>query len=180
MPSHKMPVARQRKILVIAWLSMATMAILGIILYPRLFQNNYPGAVSQAKEMYVDHKHHLHDLRHVFQKIEQDYPGKLLTVWVHINRDMVELRVDSLTAQGERIHQETHYDNWPVEKPAGLRNKMLQAGVAIIRNDGQAICFKLDKTLLHGHHGYIIHSEHADAGVPVDKNWFVAFKEIEY
>ncbi len=152
-------------------------AFLSMVMYPRLFKNDYKKAVVEAKQVFNDKALSLNELRYIYQNIEQAFPEKAVTIVIFVNRDHVELHVDSLDDEGELMKLNTYYGNWPIDMPNGLRNKMSFSGIKSIQANNEAIYFKLEHNFLFSNSGYFIYSEASINGVFLDENWYLVFEE---
>lgn len=178
MPGKKKSVAQQRIIFIAISLALAGAVLLGIYLYPRLFLSNRPKALTQAKEMYAQHRAQLHGLLADFQTIRQAFPNKAISISAMPNRETVVLRIDSVTSQGEEVFQVMYYDNWPIPKTDDLRYKLSLAHVGVMHNEGEIVYFNLAKELLHRHHTFAVYTPHNRVGETVDTNWAVLLREM--
>jgi hypothetical protein len=163
----------------VAWIfaMVVGVAFLSIVMYPRLFKNDYKKAVTEAKQIFADKKQSLNELRYTYQNIAHAFPEKVVTIIIYVNRGHVELHLDSLDDQGQLIKLSTYYDNWPIDRPIGLRNKMMFSGVKTMHNKKGSIYFKLKDNLLFSNTGYFIYSEGPFSGVFLDENWYLVFEE---
>lgn len=177
MEKRRLDLAKDRRIFVIAYCSVALIIFLSIIIYPRLFRNDYPKAVAHTKHLFSEKKHTLHELRLMFKEVEGAFPNYVVRVEMFSNRNLIELQLDSIGENGDLISRGIYYDNWPIDKPNGLMNKMRFAGIDAIRNRGEAIYFRIEEDLLWSNTGYLVYSESHVEGAFIDSNWYTVFVE---